>query len=96
MAADTVGHTASLMLPAVHGLPVLSVVCCLFGVCVWRVWCVCEHACMYACFCSGVSGQFPSSGADEGLYMVLSVLTFSYLLRSHGQSSQHSDVLVVF
>ena len=51
---------------------------------------------MCACFCSGVSGQFPSSGADEGLYMVLSVLTVSYLLRSHGQSSQHSDVLVVF
>ena len=82
MAADTVGHTASLMLPAVRGLPVLSVVC---GVC----------ACMHACAFVVVSGQFPSSGADEGLYMVLSVLTFSYLLRSHGQT-QHSDVLVVF
>ena len=57
---------------------------------------MCVHACMCASFCSGVSGQFPFSGTDEGLYMVLSVLTFSYLLRSHGLSSQHSDVLVVF
>ena len=38
MAADTVGHTASLMLLAMCGLPVLSVVC---GVC------ACMHACAF-------------------------------------------------
>ena len=43
MAADTVGHTASLMCPAVHGLPVLSLVC-VCGVC---GVCACMHACAF-------------------------------------------------
>ena len=86
MAADTVGHTASLMCPAVRGLPVLSVVCGLFGVCVWRVWCVCEHACMCACFCSGVSGQFPSSGADgEELFHSASSFKFACMVNHNIQ-----------
>ena len=46
MAADTVGHTASLMCPAVRGLPVLSVVC-VWCVCVASV--VCVRACMHVC-----------------------------------------------
>ena len=44
MAADTVGHTTSLMFPAMRGLPVLSVVC-VCGVC---GVCACIHTCVPA------------------------------------------------